>query len=98
MTAHIEFEDSRDHHDGLRLMSVLEQGKPDRFGTIDEQSAATVPLILNDPVAVAVLADKEEVGLRPRRGRFLLVHDLLAHDTSPQVSSAAREQRICVSW
>jgi hypothetical protein len=57
-------------------MSVLEHREPERFRAIDEEAATKVLLVLNDPVAAAVLADKEE--LRSRRGRFWL-----AHDTSP---------------
>jgi hypothetical protein len=50
-------------------MPVFEQGEPERFGAVDEQATATVLLILDNPIVVAVLANKEEVRFR---GRFLL--------------------------
>jgi hypothetical protein len=78
--AHIEFEDARYHDDGLGSMSILEEGEPESFCAIDEQAATTVLVVLNNPVAVAVLADKEEERFR---GRFLL-----AHDTFPSLWSA----------
>jgi hypothetical protein len=56
-------------------MSILEESEPKRFCAIDEQAAATMLLVLNNPIAVAVLADKEEGS--SRRGRFLLTHDTL---------------------
>src|SRR5580700_3378526 len=73
-SAHIEFNNFRYHDDRLWPMSVLEEGEPERFCPIDEETTATVLLVLNNPIAVAVLADKEEV--RSRRGRFLLAHDM----------------------
>ena len=38
-------------------MSILEESEPERFCPIDEQATATVLLVLNNPIAVAVLAD-----------------------------------------
>ncbi len=73
LAAHIEFENSRYHDDGLWPMSILEEGEPERFCAIDERAVTTVLLVLNDPIAVAVLSDKQEG--RSRRGRFLFVHD-----------------------
>jgi hypothetical protein len=78
VAAHIEFEGSRNHDDGLTLISILKQREPERFCSANEQATTTVLLVLNNPVAAAVLADKKE--MRFRRGRFLL-----AHDTSPSV-------------
>jgi hypothetical protein len=72
-TAHIELENSWYHDDGLGPVSVFEEGEPERFCAIDEQAATTVLLVLNNPIAVAVLSNKEEG--RSRRGRFLFVHD-----------------------
>jgi hypothetical protein len=76
LTTQIKFENTGNHDDGLGPMSVLEHRELERFRTIHEQAAATVLLVLDNPVTAAVLADKEK--LRSRRGRFQL-----AHDTSP---------------
>jgi hypothetical protein len=59
LSARIEFEDSRDHDDRLRSVAILEQGELERFGAIDKQAAAHVPLILDHPVAAAVAAKQE---------------------------------------
>jgi hypothetical protein len=90
VTAHIELESPRNHDDGLGPMSILEQREPERFCPVDEQATATVLFVLNNPIAVAVLTDKEEV--RSRRGRFLLAHDTFP-SCSCEARSAARQQR-----
>jgi hypothetical protein len=69
---HIEFEDARNHEDALRPMSVLEHGKPERLGPIDEDSAAHTALVLNDPITLPVLADQKE--RRSRTWGFDLSH------------------------
>jgi len=66
----IELENAGNHDDGLGPMSILEHREPERFRPIDEQAAAKVLLVLNNPVTAAVLTDEEE--LRSRRGRFQL--------------------------
>jgi hypothetical protein len=63
-------------------MSIFEEGEAERFCAIDEQAATAVLLILNNPIAVAVLANEEEG--RPRRGR-------LVHDTFPFLWRTARQ-------
>jgi hypothetical protein len=83
--AHIEFENARYHDNGLGPMSILKEGEPERFGAIDEQATTTMLVVLNNPVAVAVLADEEEERFR---GRFLL-----AHDTFPSLSRLLVEVR-----
>jgi hypothetical protein len=83
VTAHIELECSRDGHDGAGLMSILKEGEAERFFTTNKKATTTVLLVLRNPVAVAVLADKEDVGLRRRRF-------LLTHDTSPQILTVER--------
>jgi hypothetical protein len=72
-TAHIELEHAGNHNDGLGSVSILEKGEPECFGAVDEQATAKVLLVLDNPVAAAVLADKEEgrSRARSRRGRFL---------------------------
>jgi hypothetical protein len=46
LATHIEFENTRNHDNGLRPISVLEHCKPERLGTIDEESAAEATLVL----------------------------------------------------
>jgi hypothetical protein len=75
ITLHVELKNSRNHDDRLGPMPVFEQCKPERFGAVDEQATTTVLLILDNPIAAAVLADEEEMR---SGGRFLL-----AHDTAP---------------
>jgi hypothetical protein len=70
-TAQIELENARNHDDGLWPMSILKQGDAKRVCALFEQAATTVLLILDDPIAVIVLTDKEERQFRG--GRF--VHD-----------------------
>lgn len=82
LTAHIELENTRNHNDGLGPMSIFEEREPERFCAVDEQAAAKMLLVLNNPVSLAILTDEEKARFcaRSRRGRFLL-----AHDTSPSV-------------
>jgi hypothetical protein len=56
----IEFEDSGNHDDRLGPISIFEQRVAERLRAVDEQAAASMLLILHDPVAAAVLTDKEE--------------------------------------
>jgi hypothetical protein len=69
----IELENSGYHDDRLGPISIFEQRVPERLGAVDEQATATMLLILHDPVAAAVLADKKEG--RSGCGRFLFAHD-----------------------
>jgi hypothetical protein len=39
-TTHIELENTGNHNHGLRPIAVLKHGKPERLGSIDEESAA----------------------------------------------------------
>jgi hypothetical protein len=72
-TTHIELENTGNHDNGLRPVSVLKHCKPDRLGTIDEESAAYAAMVLNNPDPPAILADQEERRSRTR-GRFCLSH------------------------
>jgi hypothetical protein len=78
----IEFENPWNHDDRLGPISVLEHREPQRLRTVDEQAAAKMLLVLNNPVAAVVPTDKEEAMSQAgyRRGRFRL-----AHDTSPSM-------------
>jgi hypothetical protein len=58
--AHVQFENARHHDYGLGAIPILEHRKFQRFGTVDEQATAEALLILDDPMAVAVLADTEK--------------------------------------
>src|SRR5262249_46849810 len=85
---------------GLRPIPVLEHREFQRFSTVDEHSAAQAGLILDDPVAAAVLADAEQ-GFRTigrgrltvtTRGRFAVAHGTSPFDAStrvPQMCKAA---------
>jgi hypothetical protein len=86
VAAHIELKNTRNHNDGLGPMSIFEQRETERFCTADEEAAAKMLLVLNNPVSLAVLTDEKKgrFRLRSRRGRFLL-----AHDTFPALYSAA---------
>jgi hypothetical protein len=78
LPAHIELENARDHDHRLRPVPALEQRKFYGFGAVDKEASAKTLLILNDPVAAAVLADEEERQFRvTRRGWFPFDHDIL---------------------
>jgi hypothetical protein len=51
-------------------MAVLEQCVFDGLRAVDEQAAVEAVLFLGDPVAAAVLADKDDGRCRAARGRF----------------------------
>jgi hypothetical protein len=58
--AHVQFENARHHDYSLGAIPILEHRKFQRLGTVDEQATAEALLILDDPIAVAVLADTEK--------------------------------------
>ena len=60
LATQVEFENSRDHHHGLRSVAGLEHREFQRFHAIDEQAAAEAALVLDHPVAAAVAADLEQ--------------------------------------
>jgi hypothetical protein len=66
-SAHIEFQHARHHDHRLRLIPVFEQCEPERFGAVDEQPAAQMILVLHNPMALTVLANKEQGRLHARR-------------------------------
>jgi hypothetical protein len=76
MAAEVELENSCHHDHGLRPVAVLEHGEFERFGSIDEKTAAQPLLVLDNPMALAIPAHTEHG--RPRdgreRGRFTVVH------------------------
>jgi hypothetical protein len=57
---HVQFEDSRDHDHGLRPVTVLEHRKLQCVSTVDEETTPKAALVLDDPTAVTVFADKKE--------------------------------------
>jgi hypothetical protein len=57
----VELENSGNHNHGLRSIAVFEHCVFEGLGTIDKETAAEAPLILNDPAAAAVLADAKQV-------------------------------------
>jgi hypothetical protein len=76
LTTHIEFENTGNHDNRLRPISVLEHCKPERLSTIDEESAAEAARVPNNPVSSAVLANEKQRGSRTR-GRLDLFHAIL---------------------
>src|SRR4029077_2433184 len=79
LTTYIEFENTGNHDDGLRPISVLEHCKPERLSTIDEESAAEAARVPNNPVPSAVLANEKERRSRTR-GRLDLFHAIFLDD------------------
>jgi hypothetical protein len=67
---HIEFDLVRQFDDRLGMMSVLEQRVFQRLGAVDEQAAIEAVLLLGDPLAASVPADKDDGGSGAARGRF----------------------------
>ena len=68
LATHIEFENTWNHDDGARTISVLEHCKTEGLGTIDEESAAEAALAPNNPVPSTVLANEKEQSSRTREG------------------------------
>ena len=73
LATHIEFENTWNHDDGVRTISVLEHCKTEGLGTIDEESAPEAALVPNNPVLSTVLANEQERSSRTRR-RFGWFH------------------------
>ena len=67
---HIEFDLVRQFDDRLGMMSVLEQRVFQRLGAVDEQAAIEAVLLLGDPLAAPVPADKDDGGRGAARWRF----------------------------
>jgi hypothetical protein len=59
LAAHIELENTRNHNDRLRPISILKHCELECFCAIDEKSTAGALLILHDPIAPAVFTDLE---------------------------------------
>src|SRR5450631_3357326 len=74
LAAHVEFDFARQLDDGFGMMVVLEQRVFDGLRAVDEQAAIEAVLFLGDPVAAAVLADKDDGGGRTARWRFDELH------------------------
>src|SRR4051794_34791725 len=68
--AHVEFDVARQLDDGLRVMAIFEQPVFERLGAIDEQAAIEAVLLLGDPLATPVPADKNNGGRSTTRWRF----------------------------
>src|SRR5450432_1514787 len=74
LAAHVEFDFARQLDDGFGVMAVLEQRVFDGLRAVDEQAAIETVLFLGDPVAAAVLADKDDGRCRAARWRFDELH------------------------
>jgi hypothetical protein len=60
LAAHIELKNTWNHNDRLRSISILKHCELECFCAIDKKSAAASLIVLDDPIAPAVLADQEE--------------------------------------
>jgi hypothetical protein len=71
---HVELDFARQFDDGFQVMAILEQRVLDGLRAVDEQAAVETVLFLSDPVAAAVLTDKDDRRCRATRGRFDELH------------------------
>src|ERR1700740_3106549 len=62
LAAHVELDLACQLDDGFGVTAVLEQRVFDGLRAVDEQAAVKAVLFLGDPIAAAVLADKDDVG------------------------------------
>src|SRR5450631_2913275 len=74
LAAHVEFDFARQLDDGFRVTAVLEQRVFDGLRAVDKQAAIEAVLFLGDPVAAAVLANKDDGRSRAARWRFDELH------------------------
>jgi hypothetical protein len=72
--AHIEFDGALELDDGFGMMAIFEQRIADGLRAVDEQAAKEAILFLDDPVAAAIAADKDNGGCRAARWRFDELH------------------------
>src|ERR1700722_5722854 len=72
--AHIEFDGALELDDGFGMMAIFEQRIADGLRGVDEQAAKEAILFLDDPVAAAIAADKDNGGCRAARWRCDEVH------------------------
>jgi hypothetical protein len=57
--AHVQLQDAGYHDHGLRTVPVLEHREFQGFSAVDKKATMKPALILDDLIAVAVLADQE---------------------------------------
>jgi hypothetical protein len=93
LATHIEFENTWNHDDGVRTISVLEHCKTEGLGTIDEESAAEAALVPNNPVPSTVLANEQERSSRTRR-RFGWFHAIFLDVTGIRSAEVVATNRI----
>ncbi len=74
LPSHVELDLARNFDDCFGVMAVLEQRVFDGLRAVDEQAAIKTVLFLGDPVATAVLANKDDGRLRAARWRFDELH------------------------
>src|SRR6516225_35384 len=98
LRTHVELENAGHHDHGLWPVAVLEHREFHCFGAVHEQATAKASLILDDPVAAAVLADAEQ-GLRTaRRGRFTFIHDTSPFEHSIEIGRASCRKECRSRW
>jgi|HubBroStandDraft_5_1064220.scaffolds.fasta_scaffold49784_3 hypothetical protein len=66
----VEFDFTRQFDNGLGVAPVFKEGEFEGLGAINEEATIKSMLLLGDPVAAAVLADKGDGRCRVTRGRF----------------------------
>jgi hypothetical protein len=93
LATHIEFENTWNHDDGVRTISVLEHCKTEGLGTIDEESAPEAALVPNNPVLSTVLANEQERSSRTRR-RFGWFHAIFLDVTGIRSAEIVATDRI----
>src|SRR5262249_62027312 len=86
LPAYVEPKNAGNHDHGLRSVAVLEHCELHRFGASHEQPTAKAALILDNPIAAAVLADSEQGLGTNHRGRFTFI----IHGTSPSTIELRR--------
>jgi hypothetical protein len=72
--AHVELDFTRQLDDGFRMVAVLEQGVTEGLRAVDEQAPIEAALFLGDPIAAAILTNKDDGKCRTARGRFDELH------------------------
>src|ERR1700676_945895 len=74
LAAHVELDFARQLDDGLGMTAIFKERVFESLRAVDEQAAIAAVLLLGDPVAAAVLANKDDRRCRAVRWRFDELH------------------------
>src|ERR1700676_353902 len=74
LAAHVELDFARQLDDGLGMTAIFKERVFEGLRAVDEQAAIAAVLLLGDPVAAAVLANKDDSRCRAARWRFDELH------------------------